>query len=186
MIASASSVSPSFSSVRLFWKLSCTPSKLRFMRTFTTPEIASEPYTDDAPPVRISTLSISAEGTVLRSTKPLTFEETRRVPSSSTNVRDAFTVLKPRRSTFAWPPFEGLFEVVVMEGTSCGSVLSTASTCTSPDRSKAAESIVTTGLGASKSCRTMRVPVTITSLMPRWCPCLVPQLAWRQRRLQRP
>ena len=112
--------------------------------------------------MRISTLSISAEGMVFRSMTPLTFEPTSRVPSSSTNVRVG---PKPRRSTFAWPPFDGLFEVVVTDGTSCGSVLSTCSTCTSPERLKASASMVTTGLGASKSCRMMRVPVTTTSLI---------------------
>ena len=126
------------------------PSKLRFRRTFTTPAIASDPYVDDEPPVRISTPSMSAVGTVLRSTTPVGFEGVRREPSTSTSVRGASALpLSPRRSTLACPPFEGLLEVVEMEGTSCGSELSTVSTCTSPESSKVSASTVTTGLVAS-------------------------------------
>ena len=37
---------------------------------FTTPAIASEPYTDDAPPVMTSSFSIKSVGIELRSTYP--------------------------------------------------------------------------------------------------------------------
>ena len=113
---------------------------------FTTPAIASEPYVAEEPPVRISTLSINAAGIVFRSTTPFTLEGVTRAPSTRTSVRD---VPRPRRSTFAWPPFDGLLDVVVIDGTNCGSVLSTVSICGSPDSLNVSSLTVTTGLVAS-------------------------------------
>ena len=49
---------------------SLSPVGLRLVRRLTTPAIASEPYTADAPPVMISTLSNSALEIVFRSTAP--------------------------------------------------------------------------------------------------------------------
>ena len=44
------------------------PSKSSLRIMFTTPAIASEPYTEDAPPVITSSLSIRSVGIELRST----------------------------------------------------------------------------------------------------------------------
>src|SRR5690606_34695640 len=56
-------------------------------RKLTTPDTASEPYAEEAPPVTISTLLISACGKVLMSTVPLDIEPTERRPSNNTSVR---------------------------------------------------------------------------------------------------
>src|SRR6478752_7663909 len=67
------------------------PSDLRLVMMLMTPEIASEPYSDEAPSVRISMRSTALAGIVLRSTAADTPEPedslTQRRPSTSTRVR---------------------------------------------------------------------------------------------------
>src|SRR6476646_4333288 len=57
----------------------------------TTPAMASDPYSEEAPSVRISTWSTALNGMVLRSTAPDTPEAedslTQRRPSTSTSTR---------------------------------------------------------------------------------------------------
>ena len=54
---------------------------------FTTPAMASAPYTAEAPPVIVSTRSMAAEGIVLMSTISAAFAGCARRPSTSTSVR---------------------------------------------------------------------------------------------------
>ena len=107
----------------------------------------------------ISTLSISADGMMLRSTTPLPFAGISRLPSTSTNVAVGPS---PLRLTLACPPLPGLLEVLVNAGTNCGSVLSVDSTVFDPLRSKSSSVTETIGLAESKSGRAMREPVTNT------------------------
>ena len=98
---------------------------------------------------------------MFRSTTPDGLAGTMRLPSISTRVR---VVPRPRSSTLAWPPFDGLFDVLVTDGTNCGSVFSTASTVVALFCSNNSRPTVTTGLAASKSWRTaIREPVTTIS-----------------------
>ena len=62
---------PSLSPVIERFTSTSTPSKSFFSTKLITPDIASEPYTVDAPPVRMSTRSNMACGTVEISTTPL-------------------------------------------------------------------------------------------------------------------
>ena len=80
---------------------SSTPVKCCFSLRFTTPAIASEPYTEDAPPVITSAPSTSAAGIRFTSTVPFGNDGWMRRPFSSTSVR---CVPRPRKSRFACPP----------------------------------------------------------------------------------
>ena len=133
------------------------PSKLSFSTKLTTPAMASEPYTAEAPPVTTSTRSMRPAGMVPMSTTPELDEAGTRSPSTRIRVRCG---PRPRRSRVekSSPPW--LFDVRVLPGTSCGSSLSRVSTVTVPVRSNCSALTVVTGLGASRSGRAMRVPVT--------------------------
>ena len=140
-----------------------TPSNSFFSLRLTTPLIASDPYTADAPPVMISTVSIRAGGMTLRSGTPSPLPGINRIPSTRTSVR---AVPRPRRSTFASPPLTEpsvMLDVLVADGTNCGSAFSVVSTVTDPVRSNAAWGTDTNGLADSKSRRGMREPVTTIS-----------------------
>ena len=139
---------------------SSRPSNSSLSRKFTTPASASEPYTAEAPPVMISTLSIKEPGMMFRSTTPLPFAGISRLPSIRTRVD---VLPRPRSWTLAWPPFDAMFEVLVYAGTNCGSVLSVVSTVIEPVRSKSSCVTETIGLADSKSRRAIRVPVTMIS-----------------------
>ena len=78
---------------------------------FTTPDTASEPYTDDAPPVSTSTRTINCVGITFKSTSDEpALPATWRRPFTRTSVRE---VPKLRKSTVAKPPPEVLkFEFV--------------------------------------------------------------------------
>ena len=80
---------------------SVTPSNWRSEMKFTTPDIASEPYTAEAPPVMVCTLDRIDSGTRLMSTVPKMSASGRRRPSSSTRLRFAPSAC---RFTVAWPP----------------------------------------------------------------------------------
>jgi len=125
----------------------------------TTPASASEPYTAEAPPVMISTLSISCDGMMLRSGTPVPLAGISRLPSSRTRVDD---VPRPRSEMLACPALAGLFDVLVNAGTNCGSVLMAVSTVPDPTRSNSSCVTETIGLAESKSGRAMREPVTTT------------------------
>ncbi len=140
-----------------------TPSNSFLSLRLTTPLIASDPYTADAPPVMISTLSISAGGMTLRSGTPSPLPGINRIPSTRTSVR---AVPRPRRSTFASPPptlAAVKLDVLVSDGTNCGSEFSVVSTVADPVRWKASSGTDTIGLADSKSGRGMREPVTTIS-----------------------
>ncbi len=116
----------------------------------TTPETASEPYTDEAPPVTISTFLTSACGNVLMSTVPLAIEPTERLPSSSTSVR-----LLPRLRRLielmpAVPPLMLRFDVAgaVLPATD-GSSLTKSATLERPEACRSASPITVTGVGVS-------------------------------------
>ena len=68
-------------------------------------------------------------GIRFRSTTPVAFDGEILRPSRSTNVR---RVPRPRNETFACPPFDGLFEVDVIDGTNCGNVFNTVSMVGAP------------------------------------------------------
>lgn len=91
----------------------------------------------------ISTLSMSAEGMMLRSGTPSPLAGIRRLPSSSTSVEVGPS---PRSEMLACPPLAGLFEVLVNAGTNCGSVLSAVSTVREPLRWKSSSVTDTIGL----------------------------------------
>ncbi len=77
-----------------------TPSKSFFRMKFTTPAMASAPYTAEAPPVIVSTRSMAADGMVLMSMISAAFAGCARRPSISTRVR--FGPM-PRRFTLPIP-----------------------------------------------------------------------------------
>ena len=64
------------------------------------PAMASEPYTAEAPPVAISTRSMSMSGMMPMSERPVTLAGMKRLPSTSTRVR---TEPKPRKSGASTP-----------------------------------------------------------------------------------
>ena len=136
-----------------------TPSKSSLRMKLTTPAIASDPYTAEAPPVSTSMFWISEFGIVLMSTVPLELVGTTRLPSMRTSVRFE---PRPRRSTVA-VPLPGLFDVRSRPGTVCGSVLSSDSVFTVPVSSICSKPIVATGALDVKSFFLMRDPVTVIS-----------------------
>src|SRR5690606_11595611 len=126
--------------------------------TLTTPPMASEPYSAEAPSERISMRSTAASGMVLRSALlPVDGAYGTRRPSTSTRVRSE---PMPRRSMSA---------VAWAELPDCGRKLpndenvesrSTSATDTSPLASMAARAITVSGTAPSMSARRMREPVT--------------------------
>ena len=133
---------------------------------FTTPAIASAPYTDDAPPVIVSTRATAAEGIELMLIAPSAFTGMPRRPSIKTRLRFA---PRPRRLKVDAP---GVFVALactsvvvngVTAGTNCGIWFMTVSRPTDIVLSNASSSTVRIGLFASKSRRTMRDPVTVIS-----------------------
>ena len=136
-----------------------TPSKSSRSRKLTTPAIASDPYTDVAPPVMISIRSTSACGMLFTSTAVPTPDGASRRPLTRTSVRPAPS---PRRLTRAVPS-PGLFDVRPKSGMTCGIRLSVSSSVGRPEYSITAESMVVSGLIELKSRRLMRVPVTTIS-----------------------
>ncbi len=148
-----------------------TPSKSSFRTKLTTPASASAPYTADAPPVIVSTRSMAAEGIVFKSTISAAFAGCARRPSTSTSVRFAPI---PRRFTLAIPsdavgPLACPESNCVPSGTNCGIWFSTLSMLSVLEFSSRSVSIVTIGLAASRSRRTMREPVTVISSRPVSC-----------------
>ena len=136
---------------------------------FTTPAIASAPYTDDAPPVIVSTRATAADGIELMLIAPSAFTGMPRRPSISTRLRFA---PRPRRLKVDAP---GVFVALactsvvvngVTAGTNCGIWFMTVSIPTDIVLSNASSSTVRIGLFASKSRRTMRDPVTVISSRP--------------------
>jgi hypothetical protein len=140
----------------------------------TTPAIASAPYTDDAPPVIVSTRCTAAEGIELMLIAPSALTGMPRRPLMSTKLRFA---PRPRRLKVEAP---GVFVALawtsvvvngVTAGTNCGSWFMTVSMPTDMVLSKSSSSTVTIGLFASKSRRTMREPVTVISSNAPSCAC---------------
>ena len=82
----------------------------------------------------------------LTSTVPSLFDGTTRRPFISTSVR---LVPRPRSATLAWPPFDGLFEVMLTAGTNCGMLLSSVSIVVVPVAWMSSASTVTIGLLAT-------------------------------------
>ena len=76
------------------WVLNSNPSKSFLKMKFTTPLTASAPYTAEAPPVTISTRSVSPVGSSVISTPPVRIDGATRWPSRSTSVR---LTPRPRR-----------------------------------------------------------------------------------------
>ena len=135
---------------------------------FTTPATASAPYTEEAPPVRTSTRSISAFGIWFRSGAPeftpgavSGLPGISRRPLIRTSVRLAF---RPRRSTVAVPvePFE---IVEPWAAIACGSWLMMSSTRILPVAAMSSAAIAVTGLMLVMFGVLMREPVTTTSWM---------------------
>ena len=104
-----------------------TPSRLSSKRKFTTPATASDPYAAEAPPVTMSTPSMSACGMAFVSTGPSRIPETKRLPSTSVSVRCA---PRPRRSSMFLPALATFVVLVagVSVARSWGSRLSASAT----------------------------------------------------------
>ncbi len=77
-----------------------TPSKSSLRMKFSAPEIASEPYTAEAPPVMMSMRSIERVGIIDVSTSPSSLNGTMRLPFISIRLR---CEPRPRRSIVAAP-----------------------------------------------------------------------------------
>src|SRR5580658_4167185 len=138
------------------------PSKCVLRMKFTTPATASAPYTADAPPVRMSTRSISAAGIWLMSEKlrpPSAEPGPRRRPSTRVSVR---WLPRPRRSMVAVP--SAPLEVVeFMPANTMGRLLSTSSTRVSPVCCRSTADTVVIGLMEVSLGVDRRDPVTTTS-----------------------
>ena len=164
----APSPSPYWPNCVVIW----APSKLRRVMMFTTPAIASEPYSDEAPSCRISMRSTIASGIVLRSVAAPTPDAedslTQRMPSTSTSTR-----LGPRwrRSTCEEPaptpsplgenpklPLELNF-VLSAEPAPVSSCTRSPSEVR-PERSMSSRLSTCTGTWLSTSAFLIRVPVT--------------------------
>ncbi len=153
------------------------------MMKLTTPAIASEPYTAEAPPVTTSTRSISAGGMLFRSTTPSVLAPTMRRPLTSTRVREG---PRPRRSTVA-VPVPGLLLDAPNVPTTCGRVSSTCSTSSDADWRSSSVPTTLTGLLEVRSARGMREPVTVmvstcTSCASAACAASVAAIATLSRR----
>jgi len=127
MLKPFSSASPSM--VAPVRKFMSTPSKSFFNTKFTTPAMASGPYTAEAPPVITSTLAMAEAGIVLTSTTSAALAGWARRPSIRMRLR---LVPRPRRFSVAAPGvlvalFWMLEENCVPAGTNCGIWLSTDS-----------------------------------------------------------
>ena len=111
---------------------------------------------------------MAADGIVFKSTTSEAFAGCARRPSTSTSVRFAPI---PRRFTLAIPSVAAPDAVLpesncVPSGTNCGIWFSTLSIPIVLEFSSRSLSIVTIGLAASRSRRTMREPVTVISSSP--------------------
>ena len=136
-----------------------TPSKSFLVMKFTTPEMASEPYTAEAPPVTMSIRSMIGAGMRLMSTAPEVPNGGKRLPSISTSVR---LEPKPRRLMVAAPGLPLLMNSVE-PGRNCGSWRSWLSRLTVFSCSRVSAVTVVIGLVETASGFAMRVPVTVTS-----------------------
>src|SRR6185312_6592837 len=148
------------------FRLNWTPWKSLRNLKLTTPPMASEPYTVEAPSASTSTLSIMLCGIMLTSGLAM------RWPSISTRVR---SMPRPRSEMREAPPpasseglamppplllFCGLVALPEMLGSAC----STLPIVGLPALVIAARSTVTTGLAVSASTRRISEPVTTTAL----------------------
>ncbi len=86
-VSAADLMRPSLSPVCDMSVSMATPSKSRFMMKLIAPDMASEPYEVEAPPVRMSTRSSSAVGMTDVSTRPLKLYGVMRLPSISRMLR---------------------------------------------------------------------------------------------------
>src|SRR6266851_3806099 len=126
---------------------------------FTTPAIASEPYTAEAPSFRTSIRSIAAVGMVFRSTEesaPVP-PGTMRRPLRSTRVRE---LPRPRRLTRVEPSPPLLTEVLIALPCS-GRLCRKSPIDTLPLAITCSRLITVTGAGVVRSLRRMRDPVTM-------------------------
>jgi len=110
-----------------------------------TPAMASEPYTAEAPPVMISTFSISEVEIELRSMAPSASEGCIRRPSSRISVR---WMPRPRRLALLRPWRAGLLEALALVAENCGIWLKVASRVCGPASSTASAETLTIGLSA--------------------------------------
>ncbi len=146
------------------------PSKSFFKMKLTTPATASAPYTEDAPPVTTSTRWIAAAGMELMSTAILAFTGIARRPSISTRLRLG---ARPRKLSVEAPAVSvdpvlinspsAMLVNWVAAGTNCGSLFNDVSMAIALVSSNTSASMVWIGLLASKSLRTIRDPVMVTS-----------------------
>ena len=159
---SADLMRPSLSLVCEKSVLIAMPSKSRLVMKLIAPEMASEPYTADAPPVMMSMRSMSAVGMVCVSTAPPMPNGVRRLPSSMTRLRFE---PRPRRLMVAAPPVP-LLTFWPSDGKVIGrsrKIFSTSGCCSWSMSSAPSE---TTGLEEVRPGVVMRVPVTTTSSRP--------------------
>ncbi|MNN17033.1 hypothetical protein D3C81_1302010 [compost metagenome] len=154
------SKAPSFSDVCPCVYAASMPLKFLRMMKLTAPAMASEPYTADAPPVTISTFSMSASGMVARSTTPSELAGMKRRPLTRVSVRLA---PRPRRLAVSTPEPPPLLTLDVLPAASCGNSLRTVSMVALPEAWMSSRVTMVVGLGASRSVRIRREPVTITA-----------------------
>ena len=112
------------------------------------PATASAPYTDEAPPVISSTRSMRAAGMVFKSTRPDDEDGFARRPLTRMSVRPG---PKPRKSAVAKPFSDGLFDVMVTPGTTCGREFSSSSELIVPVSAISSAPTVAIGLVVWKS-----------------------------------
>jgi hypothetical protein len=167
-------VSPSPASYSPYWAVIEAPSKSLRVMMLTTPAIASEPYSAEAPSSSTSIRSTIASGMVLRSVAAPTPEAeaslTQRTPSTSTSTRLA---PRCRRSTWAEPaptplPSGGKpklpdeLNLVLSAEPEAVSAWTTSPIEVRPVRSMSSRVTVCTGTWPSTSAFLIREPVTCT------------------------
>ena len=137
------------------------PVKSVMLLKLTTPDMASEPYTADAPPVMVSTPERMNCGIRLTSTTAFALDNGKRRPSSNTRFRVS---PRPRRLSEARPASATAPTVLdVWPCTNCGNWFIACSILTVPLCAMASSPTVTMGLVDEKSERAMREPVTTIS-----------------------
>ena len=137
--------------------------------TFTTPDTASAPYTADAPSRRISTRSIMALGTNVRSTAWFASASAKlatRLPLTKMSTRSG---PKLRRSTEVEPPPDSTLDWLKPDVPLTALLRNASPTLAKPDSRMDAPVMTTMGLAELKSSRRMREPVTTISSIDACC-----------------
>src|SRR5882757_9908121 len=152
------------------------PEKFLSRMKLTTPVMASEPYTDEAPAVTTSTRLISSCGRVLISTLPFWLPAGRRMPSNRTRVRCCPKLRRLRKSPPELPPaLPALRWVALLMKT--GSLFKASERLLGVVASNCSVLTTVRGVGELAISEMTREPVTVTlSTEPACAPCPPPAL----------